>query len=188
MNDYFYKKFPGQLRGLEYQRPNQVVIEHIMRDNAVVFFGGQHWDNVSNDLAAIPPEDRPRFILSLFMVILTDQCLYTYYKDSYKLWREKTQFPKFGWSGFGPHNENPFMVLYIPERKKVVDTNKVIELLPEFVKFFVEETKNYFKANLPDVNTTEFFNKIKNDSSFISINKGTIVKSFKEKFEALLAN
>ncbi|OGV68000.1 MAG: hypothetical protein A2283_10695 [Lentisphaerae bacterium RIFOXYA12_FULL_48_11] len=107
IKDYFYGQFPEHLQQLEYQRPNDVVRENIMRDSTVVFFGGRDWENVRADLQRIPDIDRPLFILCLLMVVLTDQCLYSYFHDHYSNWRSKTSYPKFGWSGFGPHNENP---------------------------------------------------------------------------------
>jgi len=64
MHDYFYQRFPSQLARLEFRRPNDIVRKHIMRDPAVVFFGGPDWENVRDDLASVPEEDRSRFILS----------------------------------------------------------------------------------------------------------------------------
>jgi hypothetical protein len=185
MHNYFYTTFPNQIRLLEIRRPNQVVLEHIMRDDSVIFFGGRDWKNVSDDLSQIPPEDRPHFILSLFMVVLTDQCLFTYQPDSYPLWRQKTSFPKFGWSGFGPHNENPFKVLWAPERDKVVKTDEVVKLIPQFVEFMLEETYRFFDNSLPTVNSAKYFESIRQDGAY-EFAQGQIVQSFKREFEALL--
>ena len=185
MRDYFYNTFPSRLRLLEFRRPNQIVREHIMRDDSVVFFGGRDWESVSDDLSQISEEDRPYFILSLFMVVLTDQCLYTYQPNSYRVWRQKTNFPKFGWSGFGPHNENPLKILWAPEREHAVIINDVLNLIPHFVTFMLEETRNFFSRNLPEVDPLDYFECIRKDSAY-TFDEGQIVQRFKTEFEANL--
>lgn len=140
MRDYFYNTFANQLRLLAFCRPSQIVRERIMQDESVVFFGGPDWESVSDDVFRIPEGDRPFFILSLFMVVLTDQCLYTYQRNSYQVWRQKTNFPKFGWTGYGPHNENPLKILWAPEREHAVIIDEILNLIPNFVRFMLEET------------------------------------------------
>ncbi len=148
----------------------------------MLFFGGRHWKHVFGDLAKVPRQDFPHFILSLFMIVLTDQCLYTYQRDMYKLWREKTNYPKFGWSGFGPHNENPFMLLWIPEKEKIIDPDYLNKFMAEFVKFMVNETICFLKENLPTLEPNQFFNCIKQDSAY-SFHTGQTVECFKREFE-----
>jgi len=184
MHDYFYGRFPSQLGLLTFRRPNDVVREHLMRDPAVVFFGGPDWDNVAADLSIVPEQDRSRFVLSLFMAVLTDQALYTYFRDSYDEWRERTNFPKFGWSGFGPHNENPFKILWAPERVSIVDNDELLALVPEFVRFLVEETTTYFRHHLPVVDVRGYFDAIRRDRGY-AFNQGAIVPRVKVEFEAL---
>ena len=184
MRDYFYNIFPQQLRALEFHKPNQIVREHIMIEEEVVFFGGQDWKNVSDDLSHIQLKDRSRFILSLFMVVITDQYLYTYKPSAYQLWREKTNFPKFGWSGFGSHNENPLKILWAPERENVINTDEVLGLMPQFVNFLIEDTNIYFRKNLPDTDLEDYFQGIKSDSSYL-FNDGQVVQCFKSVFEKL---
>lgn len=115
MNHYFHNRFPSQLALLTFSRPNSVVREYL-NDDAVVFFGGPDRESARIDLSRIPEDDRPKFVLSLFMVVITDQCLYTHFRQTCQMWRRQTNFPKFGWSGFGPHNENPLKILWAPER------------------------------------------------------------------------
>ena len=184
MHEYFYGQFRTQLAGLAFLRPDNVVREHIMRDPAVVFFGGPDWENVASDLASVPERDRPQFVLCLFMVVLTDQSLYTYVLDSYDPWRRETNYPKFGWSGFGPHNENPFKILWAPEREQVVNTNEMLALAPEFATFFVNETKAYFGQHLPAVKIRGYFDAIRGDRGY-AFNEGVVVPSVKAEFEAL---
>jgi len=187
MREYFYRRFPAQLAGLEYQRPNEVLRLQMMRDPAVVFFGGSDWENVRGDLAAIPEEDRARFILSLFMVVVTDQALYTYFKEAYESWRKVTNFPKFGWSGFGPHNENPFKLLWAPEREGTGNHDELISLIPEFVRFWVEETGAFFREHVQGVDMARYFEAICNDEGY-AFDRGSVVPRLKAEFEALIVD
>ena len=177
MNEYFYQEFPEHLKLIGFKRPNQTVLD-VEQDISLIFFGGKDWENVSADLSCIPKNKRPQFILSLVMIALTDQCLFTYFSESYPKWRKQTGFPKFGWSGFGPHNENPLKLLWAPEREKEVDSVELIDEIPGFVIFFMESVETFFSQNLSDVQYTEFFDAIINDSSF-EFSEGEIVKSFK---------
>ena len=179
MNAYFYKQFPSQLALLTFSRPNNIVREHIMKDDAVVFFGGRDWENAKADLSRISEIDRPKFILSLFMIVITDQCLYTHFRQTYQTWRQKTNSPKFGWSGLGPHNENPFKIIWAPERDNVVDPNLMITILPDFVAFMKSETKNYFSNNLSSIPAESFFSAIKNDEAY-AFAEGIVVPKLKE--------
>jgi len=185
MNEYFYQEFPEHLKLVEFKRPNLIILER-EQDSALNFFGGKDWGNVSEDLSYIPKSKRANFILSLFMVVLTDQCLFTCFSDSYPIWRKQTGFPKFGWSGFGPHNENPLKLLWAPEREKEVDNTEVIEDMPNFVDFMIKTVKDFFNQNLSDVKYTDFFDAIINDSAF-EFSEGEIVKSFKTVLQQKLA-
>ena len=149
------------------------------------FFGGPDWETVAADIENVPRDDRSRFVLCLFMVVLTDQALYTYFRTSYETWRRRTNFPKFGWSGFGPHNENPFKILYAPERANVVDTNNMLFLVRDFVSFFVDETVNYFAQHLPEVEIQGFFDAIQRDNGY-AFNEGLVVPNVKAEFKALI--
>ena len=182
MHSYFYGKFRSQLSLLEFKQPNSVVRD-FMGDDSIVFFGGRDWENVGKDLSLIPAEDRPKFILSLFMIVLTDQCLYARWQDVYPTWRKQTNFPKFGWSGFGPHNENPIKILWAPERENVIKVDEVLELLPEFVTLMAQEVKSFFASNLLTMQETEFFESIKCDYA-LTFDEGAIVKDFKREFQA----
>ncbi len=184
MRDYFYEKFPSQFSSIATQRPNGTVRGHILADPSVIFFGGADWKNVAKDLNAIPMSDRSRFVFALFMVVLTDQALYAHFRDSYDAWRRRTNFPKFGWSGFGPHNENPFKILWAPEREGLIDSKEFLGAIPEFVRFFMDETTSCFRQYLPEVDLLAFFNAIKIDSGY-TFHEGEIVSRVKEEFELL---
>lgn len=182
MNHYFHNEFPSQLALLSYKRPSSIVRERIMKDETVVFFGGKDWKNVRTDLSRIPAGDRSKFVFALFMIVLTDQCLYTHFKQDYKPWRSQTNFPKFGWSGFGTYNENPLKILWAPEREEVISADEMISILPDFVSFMKSETDSYFSKNLQGISSESFFNALKSDSGY-SYSEGRVIPQFKKLIE-----
>jgi hypothetical protein len=152
-----------------------------MKDESAVFFGGRDWGSVADDLSRIPLDDRPMFVFSLFMITLADQCVFTYNQDAYAAWRSQTRYPKFGWSGFGPHHQNPLKVLWAPERERLIDCDKVVELMPGFTRFFLAEARGYFSRHEDTVDPETFFQAVKRDEAF-SFDEGRNVQSFKAEF------
>jgi len=184
MHNYFYDTFPKHHALLNCSQPNRIERD-IMQDSSVVFFGGPDWSNVADDLSKIPYDDRPRFVLSLFMVVLADQCLYTYQRDAYSVWRRMTNYPKFGWSGFGSHNENPLKILWAPEREEAMSARSTIDMMSSFVDFFLTETNKFFTENLPNVNLSDYFNAMRQDAEY-AFDEGEIVRCFKNELDSAL--
>ena len=181
MQGYFYGRFSSQLRLLEFKQPNKV--ERDFRgDEALVVFGGRDWANVGKDLSQIPVQDRARFVLSLFMIVLTDQCLYARWNEAYAAWQRQTSYPKFGWSGFGLHNENPLKILWAPEREHMVSVDAVLALMPEFVKFMNQEMAGFFTTHLAQLEASDFLDAIKRDYA-LTFDEGRIVQGFKKELE-----
>ena len=185
--EYFYTRFPSDLRRIKKQEPNPIVRDEIMRDPSAVFFGGLDWESVKADLAKVPIENRGRFVLSLFMVTLTEQVIYTYFRNHYDMWRAGTGFPKFGWSGYGPHHENPFILLWAPEREGVLQPNVVLPLLPEFVRFYLEATASYFRQHLPAIQMSDFLWGLVSDPGY-QFTVGTISPAFRTLFDEAVAS
>lgn len=160
LKNYFYNDFPSQLwfitDGIEPEKIN----------NKYIFFGGPHWENFENDIKKIPAEDRPAFLVSLFMIIFSDQAVYTYIPNLYHLWQAMTEFPKFGHCGMGPHNENPMQILAKADTDAVL-SQKVQALLPEFAKFLIDETKSYFAYIFGDhIDLAKYFKVIIGDGGY----------------------
>jgi hypothetical protein len=181
MRNYFYGGFLQQIEQLSFSRPNHVLRSHL-DDDSLVFFGGRDWCHVSNDLARIPLQDRARFVLSLFMVTLTDQCLHCYMPAAYAEWRSKTKYPKFGWAGFGVHYENPFKLLWAPEREQLVNPDEVIELMPVFTRFLMTETVDYFARMNPVPSVVQHFQGIQDDEAY-RFNEGRTVQALKRELD-----
>lgn len=184
MHDYFYLIFPRQLRMLQYEKPPGHVNEIFHLDNAL-FFGGEDWERVQADLSVVPNSDRERFILSLFMIIVTDQALYTYNAATYENWKAATRYPKFGWFGFGTHNVNPLKLLWVPEERELIDTEAIIAAIPKFVDFFVTETERVVVGHGYTPSLDIHFVNMRHDPAW-SFNKGKIIPALKAALDARL--
>ena len=160
LKKYFYNDFPSQLRKIVAGKKT------VGFDEKYVFIGGHEWKNFEKDMQKIPVENRPEFLLSLFMIILTDQAVYTYEKDLHRIWRENTMFPNFGHWGFGPHNENPLWILAKADTDDGLSKN-IQTLIPEFTKFLVDETTSYFTQIFGDkIDLPKYFAAILGDNSY----------------------
>jgi len=179
IENYFDEHFPGQLRKLHFRRPNRIVSEEIMEEPNVVFFGGMDWKNCEQDLKKIKSKDKEYFILCLFLITLADQCIHAYYREHYPKWKRLTGFPKFGWSGFGPHFENPLKLLWVPEEKALVNIDKLVDVMPEFIAFMYATMEDYFSKHFPAISPEKFVDQIRNDES-MQFDKGRAVKVFKQ--------
>jgi hypothetical protein len=182
---YFQNQFPGHLRKMNFNRPNEIVLNEMLQDPNAMFFGGKDWRNIEEDLSSIPESDKPAFVLSLFMIIITDQCIHSHFKDRYPDWHRKTMFPKFGWTGFGYHMENPMKILWIPEKRELINPDAVIALIPSFISFFKKETESYMNQHLPDIETATFFKAILNDADF-KFNYGSVNKEVKNEMGKMI--
>ena len=137
LKNYFYNDFAMHLHNIADKK------KPVGFDDKYVFIGGSKWENFEKDMQKIPVENQPAFIVSLFMIIFTNQAIYTYERNLHRIWRENTRFPNFGHWGFGPHNENPFWILAKADTDEQL-SQKVQALMPEFTKFLIEKTKSYF--------------------------------------------
>lgn len=176
--------FPGQLGQLTYSTPNRVAGQAFGVEN-VQLFGGRDWSDVARDLAGIPPSDRMRFVLALFAIVLTDQALYTNSGDDYERWRRQTAFPKFGWTGFGVHHENPFRLLWAPERDGLVDAGELTAAMRGFVDFLFAETAHAISAYGLQLNLEAHFAGILRDPAY-QFSEGRALPAFKAQFEKRL--
>ncbi len=157
--------------------PNPV-LQDFLREQITPYFGGGDWKNCREDLTAIEVANRNFFVLSIFMIVLTDQCLFRNYNELYAQWRKQTHFPKFGSVGFGVHNENPFKLLSIPERDAIIDVKESIFLMPGFIRFFKLKLVKFF----PNFDVNSFFEKIRSDAAY-QLDEGSVLKAFKLEFE-----
>lgn len=175
---YFSKDFPKDLFALQLSHVPQV-LKDIFNDDDLCVFGGKDWANVAKDLEAVPLHNRPQFVLSLLAVVLTDQCIQTHFKSSYKRWRAQTNYPKFAWIRFGLYNENPLKLLTRPEAEGLLPVAATVALVPEFVEFFLDLIGEYLQKNMPEVSSEQFFKVVFKDG-IMDLKGGEALDAFKQ--------
>jgi len=167
LQTYFHRRFPAQLATLTFERPSEIVGE-ITGDPGALYFGGSGAERLPADLARLPEEDRVPFVLCLFLIVLTDQALYTHFPAAYPTWRRKTRFPKLGFTAFGTRNLNPFLILEVAEREGVVPAEELIALAPALGSLWVGEGAAWLAAHLPEVHRSDLLERMRNDPGWSS--------------------
>ena len=89
---YFNHGFQRDIGKLNFVDVPQV-LKDILNDKDLIQFGGKNWSRAPDDLDNIDVELRPMFVLCLFALVATDQCMQTYFKPHYPDWRELTATP-----------------------------------------------------------------------------------------------
>jgi hypothetical protein len=161
-----YKEYLSECFRNDLQKLNYGIRQKIFGN--MVFFGGDNWSNMDNDLRNIDKENRDYFCLSLFTIITFDQCAYTYYKEYYEIFREKTMYPKFGWSsGMGYLNEQPKKLLNLPEKNGYISGEKILNIIDEYINLFIDECNEFFKIIKVNIDSNDFLIKLINDYGFM---------------------
>lgn len=181
---YFSKDFQQDLGTLQLMNVPQV-LKDIFHDKDLLCFGGKDWQHVAQDLTPIAEHNRPRFLLSLLAMVLTDQCMQTYFKSSYAQWRAQTNYPKFAWVRFGLYNENPLKLLTVPERAGLLPVAQSLALMPEFVDFYRALMSDYLKKNMPQTTPEMFFKSVFKDS-IMQLEGGLVLTAFKQSLREAL--
>lgn len=184
LESYFNSSFQTDVAKLQFRVVPQV-LKDILHDQDLVLFGGKNWSAVQEDLAHIKPENRSLFILSLLILVATDQCMQSYFKSHYPHWRAQTAYPKFGWTRFGLYNENPLKLLSIPEMAGLLDAKETCSLMPEFVLFYRQQIQEYARMHCPGLTADYFFEKLCRDAIF-DLEEGEVVNAFKRSMMGLL--
>lgn len=169
LQEYLKNEFPKDLGKLDSRKPGSMMTDNpdsFRIDNNTIYFGGKDWKNIEQDIAYIDPTKREYFFLCLFTITIIDLTMFTYYNDFYIDFRKLTAYPKFGWSGFGPHYENPKKLLNIPEQIGLLNRNKIEMYIEDFIDMFVEMCNSFFANNLPHINSNDFLSKIIHDEDF----------------------
>lgn len=167
---YFREQFPADLQRLQFKKPSnylQKESESFRIDDNTIYFGGKDWENLEQDIRHISKGNRSFFCMSLFTITTIDLTFFTHFQEHYQEFRNKTNYPKFGWSGFGPHYENPRKLIEIPLEKGLIDRTDIEANLKEYIELFVEECDRFFtQMNFP-FSTSEFIDAFLNDKAFI---------------------
>lgn len=167
LNEYLQTQFPKDLNTLKYEKPNPAIKSSpdLFRiDNNTIYFGGPEWKNIGRDISNIDTNNLEYFFICLFTITIIDLTIFTYYNDRYEVFRSKTMYPKFGWSSFGPHYENPKKLLLIPHSHKIVNFNRDPDFIKEYVDLFINECNTFFTSVISGISTKDFIGKILNDN------------------------
>ncbi len=125
------------------------------------------------------------FIFSMFITVASDQIMFTYYPQDYRRFRDLTRYPKFGWCGLGPHNQNPLLLIQVPLQDHVVSDRYIEENSVSAAKLFVDEVVDFFSRHMPHINSQEFFEHFLNDGQVKdTLNNFPIVSAFLHEIEA----
>lgn len=181
MKNYLINKFPDDLGKLNFNRPNEVIIgntELFRIDKNTIYFGGPEWKNIHRDLAPIAKEDLEYFLICLFTITVIDLTMFTYFRALYNIFRSKTMYPKFGWSGFGPHYENPKKLLLIPQNANFTNFDYISNHVEEYIDLFIEECDRFFREFIPEIQTNDFILRFLEDPEMQlqQQEKGTIIE------------
>jgi hypothetical protein len=159
LEKYYKEKFPQELEKLTYHHPNSVISkdpESFKIDQETKFFGGMNWENFDDDLGRIK-ENKSEFVFFLFTITMIDVIMFSHFQDQYQDYRKQTKYPKFGWVGFGPHYENPKMILLKSEQKNIIQARVIKENLKAYlllIGILIEETgidaEEFIRAILKD--------------------------------------
>lgn len=167
LEHYLKHQFIVDLQKLNYQLPNTVIRDHSAAfkiDEHTIFFGGPDWKNLSNDIKQIQPIYYENFFLCLFTIVTIDLTFYTYFQEYYTLFRNQTKYPKFGWTGFGVHYENPRKLLDIPYQLGLFDENKLN--YEAYSTLFFDSLSNYLQSLEAPITVENFMDKLINDQAF----------------------
>ena len=175
---YFNTGFQCDIAKLQFSEVPQV-LKDILNDQDLVLFGGKNWAHVEADLQAIETAVRPGFVLCLFAVVATDQCMQSYFKQHYAHWRSQTAYPKFAWTRFGLYNENPLKLLSAPEKAGLLDTVQTSGMMREFVIFYRNLVADYCERHGQNLTAELFFTKLLHDD-IMTLDEGSVVAAFKQ--------
>jgi hypothetical protein len=172
-DEYYQKQFLTEIKTLSFEKPSNVIVEtpeSFRVDSSTVFFGGKEWENCAHDLKF--SRNKSYFSLCLFGMVCNDLNMHSNFKDQYPKFRSLTQYPKFGWTGYGCHFESPHWLLSKPLELGLVSYEG--STLADFVSFWKNDASVFFTQSMAEIDFDLYFDKLVNDQVF-------------EKTEALLA-
>ena len=166
--NYFDTQFLTDLHTIPFNRPNMVIQNHAEEwriDTNTMYFGGHGWHNFENDIAGIR-NNHGYFFISLFTIVFIDLTFFTYYRQQYPAFRGLNMYPKFGWTGFGVHYENPKFILLVPEDRGFFQSLNQEELIDEFLVLLLSKCNEFFVGHFPQINTRDFLRNTIEDRDF----------------------
>ncbi len=133
-----------------------------MGASAVPYFGHAWSRTCAAQLALVPAERRPSFLICLYFTVLVDQAMYTHFPDRYAAFQALTRYPKFC-HGLSQFQHNPRAILATPVDQGLVDAEEIRTALSSGMTLFVDEVIDFFSDHMPDVTATVFFDALLTD-------------------------
>lgn len=143
-------------------------------------------------LDIIPQDRRGLFAVALFWTVLTDQTMYTYFRNLYQSFRRNALYPKFIGNCTAPslmssqcgHHQHPSKILkaindtldkgnHVSFDRKTFEKDESQQIRPsieyhlylkEARQVMKEEIKDYFEKHQPKIDWIEFWNKCEKES------------------------
>lgn len=116
-----------------------------------------------NHLDFLDKDGKEYFGVALFFTVLTDMVCYTYYKNNYEKFQSLTRYPKLignclSWCRFHLHPRDIFYAMN-QGRKPSEPQLLFIETFSGAIDTMKEDTIEFFKEHLPEVNGDTFWEK-----------------------------
>ena len=151
LHQYYHQHFREDLQALFRNVP-----EHEARIIAL----GYNWIDGCTFLNRVEPVKRSAFLSCLHFTVLADQAMHAHFLFCYDNFEKLTLYPKFRLGLGHPAYLNPIRIFEDPIRCNLVTESDVRKIIPEGMSLFIAETDDFFKEHMPQIATSEFFNRI----------------------------
>jgi hypothetical protein len=159
LKEYYFDDFGDDINNINFQHggtPNP----------GDLFFSENEW------VGAVQNNNRKAyFICSMFVTVASDQTMYTYYKDHYNKFKDYTRYPKFGYCGLGPHNQNPLSLIGLPVDNGIIQSSAIENISEEAAKLFVDEIFDFFTQYMNTINPADFLTNFLNDKHIVAFSQ-----------------
>lgn len=140
--DYYYQQFRTDFAKFWERVPHR---DNYVTGEPLFKFAGLVKSGNLDSLESVARENLVYFLSALGCTILTDQVIYTHFRNDYDTFQEMTRYPKM-WVGW--INANPWMVFHQNVRlPRKLDKGGVVEKFSEFAEFFIADLKEFFKRH-----------------------------------------
>jgi hypothetical protein len=153
-----------------------------------LYFGDNNCENIFIDIKSVDKNNYKYFFVCLFIIILIDWSMNKYNNEYYKIFREKTLYPKFGNSGFGFTALPPQNILAIAEKHNLIKLGDIVDDIDEYIEIFINDCTTFFKSNNINKTISNYLEEMLNDKEFepnaseiFEIGTSKIFKLFREK-------
>jgi hypothetical protein len=154
LKEYMKHRFPNDCQRLKLRKPNSVIQSHASDfrvDADTQYFGGFNWADFDQNMASVEQAYQSYFCLGLFWHCILDMTMFSCFKEYYAPFRSRTIIPKFGWSGFGVHYNNPTLLITLPEQKGILNHLELSSCILEYGAYwedYIQDRITQYQASL----------------------------------------